>query len=71
MNFRHQVHIGHNDDIDTLNPTKTSKIDSTTNNNVAVVVGKQQQVTSSGNSTLSSRSLSFKDENDDSDQLAE
>ena len=58
MNFRHQVHIGHNDELD---PLKATNNDNQQSNSV-----KQQQVTSSGNSTLSSQSLSFKDD-DDSD----
>lgn len=64
MNFRHQVHIGHNDDIETLSQKKS---DNQTSNSAT---GTKQQVnTSSANSTLSSRSLSFKDErDDDSDQ---
>jgi hypothetical protein len=63
MNFRHQVHIGHNDEIDPIN--KKSGTHDPQSNSV-----KQQQVTSSGNSTLSSQSLSFKDD-DDSDQPLE
>ncbi|CAF3715488.1 unnamed protein product [Rotaria socialis] len=73
MNFRHQVHIGHNDEIDQLhnnnnnnNNNKGGTYEQQTNS----VLLKQQQVTSSGNSTLSSQSLSFKDE-DDSDQPLE
>ncbi|CAF1093687.1 unnamed protein product [Adineta ricciae] len=64
MNFRHQVHIGHNDEIDGVNKKSTSHDQQP--NSV-----KQQQVTSSGNSTLSSQSLSFKDDDDDSDQPVE
>lgn len=64
MNFRHQVHIGHNDEIDGVNKKPTSHDQQS--NSV-----KQQQVTSSGNSTLSSQSLSFKDDGDDSDQPVE
>ena len=63
MNFRHQVHIGHNDEIDQLN-NKSGTHEQQSNS-----VKQQQQVTSSGNSTLSSQSLSFKD--DDSDQPLE
>jgi hypothetical protein len=64
MNFRHQVHIGHNDEIDQLN-NKSGTHEQQSNS-----VKQQQQVTSSGNSTLSSQSLSFKDD-DDSDQPLE
>lgn len=68
MNFRHQVHIGHNDEIDQIqnNNRKVGAYEQQMNS----VLLKQQQVTSSGNSTLSSQSLSFKDE-DDSDQPLE
>lgn len=62
MNFRHQVHIGHNDDIEQLN-TKTNLHEQSSNS------VKQQQI-SSGNSTLSSQSLSFKGE-DESDEPLE
>ncbi len=67
MNFRHQVHIGHNDEIDQLNNhnKKSTNYEQPSNS-----VKQQQQVTSSGNSTLSSQSLSFKDD-DDSDQPLE
>lgn len=66
MNFRHQVHIGHNDDIETLSQKKSD------NQNSNSQIGTKQQLTSSANSTLSSRSLSFKDENeDDSDHVYE
>lgn len=64
MNFRHQVHIGHNDEIDQINK-KSGTHEQQHSNSV-----KQQQVTSSGNSTLSSQSLSFKDD-DDSDHPLE
>ncbi|CAF3841431.1 unnamed protein product [Rotaria magnacalcarata] len=73
MNFRHQVHIGHNDEIDQLHNNNTSnnnKKGGTYEQQTNSVLLKQQQVTSSGNSTLSSQSLSFKDE-DDSDQPLE
>jgi len=68
MNFRHQVHIGHQDDIETLNSKKSTKNDLTSN---SVDGGKQLNVTSSGNSTLSSRSISFKDEQDENDSSNE
>lgn len=64
MNFRHQVHIGHNEEIDQLNTKTTSHEQQQQSNSV-----KQQQI-SSGNSTLSSQSLSFKDD-EDSDQPLE
>ena len=67
MNFRHQVHIGHQDEIETLNGKKPVSVEQAAN---SVPVKQPQQVTSSGNSTLSSRSLSFKDD-DDSDQPLE
>ena len=75
MNFRHQVHIGHNDEIDQLhnnnnNNNTNNKKGGTYEQQTNSVLLKQQQVTSSGNSTLSSQSLSFKDE-DDSDQPLE
>ena len=58
MNFRHQVHIGHNDEIEQLNTSKPILHEQQSNS------VKQQQVMSSGNSTLSSQSLSFKDDED-------
>jgi hypothetical protein len=75
MNFRHQVHIGHNDEIDQLNNNNNNN----NNNNKSgiheqqsnsVKQQQQQHAISSGNSTLSSQSLSFKDD-DDSDQPLE
>ncbi|CAF2991654.1 unnamed protein product [Rotaria sp. Silwood2] len=78
MNFRHQVHIGHNDEIDQLNSNNNNNNNNNTRKGVTyeqqtnsvLLKQQQQQVTSSGNSTLSSQSLSFKDE-DDSDQPLE
>ena len=57
MNFRHQVHIGHNDELE--NNTGTEK-----------QAQAQTQVLSSANSTLSSRSLSLNDD-DTSEPLGE
>ena len=61
MNFRHQVHIGHNDEIDQLN--NKSKLDIHEQQTNSVIL-KQQQVTSSGNSTVSSQSFSLKDDDE-------
>ncbi|CAF4008027.1 unnamed protein product [Rotaria sordida] len=70
INFRHQVHIGHNDEIDQLNNNNNNKSGTHEQQQSNSVKQQQQQVTSSGNSTLPSQSFSFKDD-DDSDQSLE